>query len=104
VPVQLCPPQIRMNWPGANQGLRSERAATNHLSQAVPWLKSLIAGLSPRRSRFAPGSIHVGFVVEKVALGQGFLRVLRFSPVNILFHSAVALQTHIMWGMRNTLT
>jgi hypothetical protein len=26
----------------------------------------------------------VGFVVEKVALGQVFLRVLRFSPVNII--------------------
>jgi hypothetical protein len=31
-------------------------------------------------------SVHVGFVVDKVALGQGFLRVLRFSPVNISFH------------------
>jgi hypothetical protein len=26
----------------------------------------------------------VGFVVEKVALGQVFLRILRFSPVNII--------------------
>jgi hypothetical protein len=33
---------------------------------------------------FAPGSIHVGFVVDKVALGQVFLRVLRFSPANII--------------------
>jgi hypothetical protein len=32
---------------------------------------------------FAPGSIHVTFVVDKVSLGQVFLRVLRFSPVNI---------------------
>jgi hypothetical protein len=31
-------------------------------------------------------SIHVGFVMDKVALGQVFLRVLRFSPVNISFH------------------
>jgi hypothetical protein len=44
------------------------------------WLRSLVAGLSPRR----PGSIHVGFVVDKVAPGQVFLRVLRFSPVNII--------------------
>jgi hypothetical protein len=28
--------------------------------------------------------IHVGLVVHKVALGQGFLRVLRFSRVNII--------------------
>jgi hypothetical protein len=35
-------------------------------------------------ARLAPGSIHVGLVVDKVALGQVFLRVLRFSPVNII--------------------
>jgi hypothetical protein len=55
--------------------------------RAVPWLRSLVAGLSPRRPGFAPGSIHVGFVVENVALGQVFLRVLRFSPVNIILPS-----------------
>jgi hypothetical protein len=38
----------------------------------------------------------------KVALGQVFLRVLRFSPLNI--SSTVALQTHIIWRMRNMLT
>jgi hypothetical protein len=52
--------------------------------QAVPWLRSLVAALSPRRPGFAPGSIHVGFVVDKVAVGQVFLRVLRFSPVSII--------------------
>ena len=31
---------------------------------------------------FDPGSVHVGFMVDKVALGQVFPRVLRFSPVN----------------------
>jgi hypothetical protein len=46
---------------------------------AVPWLRSLVTGLSPRRPRFATRSIHVGFVVDKVALGQVSLRVLRFS-------------------------
>jgi hypothetical protein len=50
--------------------------------QAVPWIRLLIAGLSPKR----PGLIHVGFLVDRVALGQVFLRVLRFSPVNISFH------------------
>jgi len=50
----------------------------------VPWLRRLVAGLSPRRPGFAPGSVHVGFVVDKVALGQVFLRVLRFSPVSII--------------------
>jgi hypothetical protein len=31
-----------------------------------------------------PGSVHVGFVVDKVALGQVFSRVLRFSPVSFI--------------------
>jgi hypothetical protein len=51
---------------------------------AVPWPRSLVAGLSPRRPGFAPGPINVGFVVDKVALGQVFLRVIPFSPVNIV--------------------
>jgi hypothetical protein len=31
-----------------------------------------------------PWSVHVGFVVDKLALGQVFPRVLRFSPVNFI--------------------
>jgi hypothetical protein len=50
----------------------------------VPWLRSLVAGLSPRRPGFAPGAIHVGFVLDKVALGQVFILVIQFSPVNII--------------------
>jgi hypothetical protein len=42
------------------------------------------AGLPPRRPGFNIGSVHVGFVVDKVAWGQVFLRVLRFSPVNFI--------------------
>jgi hypothetical protein len=30
------------------------------------------------------GSVHVGFVVDKVAMGQVFPRVLRFSPVKYI--------------------
>jgi hypothetical protein len=33
---------------------------------------------------FDPGSVHVGFVVEKVALGQVFPLVLLFSPVRFI--------------------
>jgi hypothetical protein len=36
---------------------------------AVPWL---VADLSTRRPGFDAGSFHVGFVVDKVALGQVF--------------------------------
>jgi hypothetical protein len=41
--------------------------------KAVPWLRRLVVGLSPRRHGFDRGSVHVGFVVDKVALGQVFL-------------------------------
>jgi hypothetical protein len=43
----------------------------------------LVTGPLPRRSEFAPRSVHVGFVVDKVALGQAFLRVFRFPLNNI---------------------
>jgi hypothetical protein len=49
----------------------------------LSWLKRLVAGFSLRRPGFAPGSVHVGFVVDKVALGQAFLRVFRFSSARI---------------------
>jgi hypothetical protein len=35
-------------------------------------------------TRVRPWSIHVGFMVDKVALGQVFRRVLRFSPASII--------------------
>ena len=38
----------------------------------VPWLRQLLAGLPTPRPGFDPGSVHVGFVVDKVALGQVF--------------------------------
>jgi hypothetical protein len=58
--------------------------STNIITLAVPWLRRLLAGLSPRRPGFDPGSVHVEFVVDKVALWQVFLRILRFSPVNFI--------------------
>jgi hypothetical protein len=48
---------------------------------AVPWLRWLVAGLSPRSSGFDPGSVHVGFVVDKVTMGQVF-------PCQFLFTGA----------------
>jgi hypothetical protein len=50
----------------------------------VPWLRRLVAGLSPRTPEFDPGSVYVGFVVDKVALGQVFLPVLQFSHVSMI--------------------
>jgi hypothetical protein len=49
----------------------------------MPWLKRLVAGLSLRRPGFASGSIHVGFVVDKVALGN-FSPSTSVYPANII--------------------
>jgi hypothetical protein len=35
-----------------------------------------------RRPGFVPGSVHVGYMVTNVALGQVFPRLLRFSSAN----------------------
>jgi len=43
---------------------------------AVPWLWRLFTDHLPRRPGFDPISAHARFVVEKVALGEIFLRVL----------------------------
>jgi hypothetical protein len=51
----------------------------------VPWLRRLVAGLPPPRSEFDPGSVHVGFVVDKVALGQDVLEYFGFS-LSVSFH------------------
>jgi hypothetical protein len=55
---------------------------------AVPWLRRLVAGLSPRRPGFDPGSVHVGFAVDKVALGQVFRPSTSVYPCQ--FHSTCA--------------
>jgi hypothetical protein len=52
--------------------------------KAVPWLRLLVAGVSLRSPGFEPRSLHVGFVVDNVALRQVFLQVLQFSPVSII--------------------
>jgi hypothetical protein len=51
----------------------------------VPRLRRLVAGVSPPRPGFAPVLIHVGFLVDKVALGHifsgfsGFLLSIQFN-------------------------
>jgi hypothetical protein len=44
----------------------------------VPKLRLLVAGFPPRRPGFEPRSGHVGFVVDKVALGQVFSEYFGF--------------------------
>ena len=50
----------------------------------VPSLRWLVAGLSPRGPGFNPKSVHVGFVVDKMALGQVSPLILRFSPSSFI--------------------
>ena len=45
---------------------------------AVPWLRRLVAGLSPRRVGVSSRPVAVRFLVDKVALVQVLLLVLRF--------------------------
>jgi len=51
---------------------------------AVPFVRRLVAGLSPRRPELNPRSVYLGFMVERVALGQVFLRVLRSFRVIVI--------------------
>jgi hypothetical protein len=66
---------------------------------AVPWLWRLGPDLSPRSPGFTPGSIHVGFVVDKVALGQVFLR--RSLTPSIKYKKSVAF---ILWELAACMT
>jgi hypothetical protein len=50
----------------------------------VPWLRWSVAIPSPPRCEFSTRLVYVGFVVDKVALTQLLLRVLRFSLANVI--------------------
>jgi hypothetical protein len=43
-----------------------------------------VTGLSARKPGLNARPVHVGFVVDKVAVGQGLLRVHQFSPASII--------------------
>jgi hypothetical protein len=51
----------------------------------VPWLRRLVAGFPPLRPEFEPGSNHVGFIVDKVALRQVFFEYFGL-PYLFAFH------------------
>jgi hypothetical protein len=44
--------------------------------EAMPWLRQLVADLSPEKPGFYPKPLHVGFVGDRVALGQVYLQIL----------------------------
>lgn len=60
--------------------------------KSLPWLRLLVAGLSPRRPGFGPLPTPVRAVMDRVALGHVFLPVLSISPVIII---TPVLQTHL---------
>jgi hypothetical protein len=53
------------------------------ISNALPRLRRSFAGLSTQRHGIDLSSVHVGFVVDKVAMGQVFLPVIWVSLVSI---------------------
>jgi hypothetical protein len=67
-------------------------------SQATPWLRPLVTGLSLWRPGFAPGSVHVEFMVDRVALGQVFVWALQFFPVSIIPPPWLSILIHILSG------
>jgi hypothetical protein len=64
------------------------------LRKAVPWLRRLVSGFSPRRAGLVTESVHVRFVVGEVALGQLNLRGTVFD-FRCQYHSTLDLHTHI---------
>jgi hypothetical protein len=61
----------------------------------MPCLRRLVVGLSSRRHAFDPTSVHVRFVVDKVALRHISVRVIRFCPVSIIPSPHIQLQLHV---------
>jgi hypothetical protein len=66
-------------------------ADSNNEEFAVPWLRRLVAGFPPLRPGFDSGSVHVGFVVDKVALGQVFPPSTSVFPCQFHFTGATLL-------------
>jgi hypothetical protein len=49
----------------------------------MPWPSRLVASLSPWRHRLDPEFVHVGFVVDRVALRQVFFLEYFGSPLSV---------------------
>ena len=70
-----------------------------YFSVSVPYLRQCTAVFELRRSDFNPRVLHVGYVVNEVALGQVFLPALWFSSAN--YHSS-HLDTYLSLGSGTT--
>jgi hypothetical protein len=60
-------------------------------------LKRLVTGFPPWRPGFESGAGHVGFVVDKVAMGQVFSEYFGF-PCQSSFHQLLHSQPHLSSG------
>jgi hypothetical protein len=89
---------LQCNW--AKTVVKVEQALnrkTHAGIMAVPLHMQLVASFSPHRPGFTPSTVYEGFGVDKVTLGQVFLQVLHFPPVN-----TIPPMFHIyFWGMDN---
>jgi hypothetical protein len=63
--------------------------------------RRLVAGFPPRRPGFEPGSGHVGFVVDKVALEEVFSEYFGF-PCQFSFHPLLHIHYHLSSGAGTT--
>jgi hypothetical protein len=84
---------------GYIQDGESRKAEAEAEAEAVSLLRQLVAGFPPRRPWFEPWSGHMGFVVDKVALGQVFSEYFDF-PYQFSFHRLLHLSS-IIWGWYN---
>jgi hypothetical protein len=68
------------------------------MDRTVPWLRRLFAGLSQQSPVFGPGILLVGFVVDRMAVGQVFSE---FFGLPCQYHSTVSLHSIHHLGMNN---
>jgi hypothetical protein len=92
--VYVNKPQIQSQLYIVTESLYCEVCVVNWQAGRTR-LRRLVASLSQRRPVFVQRSVHMGFVVDKVALGQVFLRLLWLSHQ---YNPTVALYTHISSG------
>jgi hypothetical protein len=65
-------------------------------------LRRVVAGFSLRSPGFDRSSVHLCFVVNKLAMGQVLVRVIFFSPVSYIpsmLHTYLHLRVDLSWGM-----
>jgi hypothetical protein len=60
--------------------------------------QTFVCGISLRSHGFEPGSVHFGFAVDEVTLGQVVLRILVLSPVTVITIILLGLHIHVLSG------